>query len=398
MRTLEKSLERALQTLDRTILTGLVRRAKKSDSVELIDWHVQIMKPSLAPATDGVYRLAGIGWDRGSQLTWSLVLKVIHLGASEVSHASSEEGHELYWKREALAYQSGLLDDLPGGITVARCYGVTEQPDGSVWLWLEDVEESLGPEWPLEQYAYTAGCLGRFNGAYLNERSMPAYPWLIKSGSPRGLLDHNTGVRDEIADATNWQHPTVRSAFPIPVMERLLRLWDERGPLLDALDRVPHTLCHQDAWRCNMFAPADRNGQRRLVLIDWAFVGRGAIATDAGTLFTSSFSMFGVEAVEPAVFDRTIFEHYLDGLRDAGWRGDRTVARFAFASFCAIKHGCFIPWLADLEDESRHSIWERHSGRPMDEFVHRQAALIYYLLDLADEARTLYDSLRIRPT
>jgi hypothetical protein len=268
-----------------------------------------------------------MGWDKGSQLAWSLVLKVISLGASDVSHASPDESHELYWKREALAYQSGLLDDLPGGITTARCYGVTEQRDGSVWLWLEDVKESLGPEWPLEQYAYAARCLGRFNGAYLNERPMPAYPWLIKSGSPRGLLDHNTEVRDEIADTKNWQHPMVRSAFPIPVIERLLRLWDDRGPLLDVLDRVPHTLCHLDAWRCNMFAPADRNGQRRLVLIDWAFVGRGAIATDAGTLFTSSFSMFGVETVEPAVFDRTIVEHYLDGLRDAGWEGDRMVAR-----------------------------------------------------------------------
>ena len=65
------------------------------------------------------------------------------------------------------------------------------------------------------------------------------------------------------------------------------------------------------------------------------------------------------------------------------------MARFAYTAFCATKNGCFLPWLLDLHDESRHSIWERHSGRPIDEFVHRQAALVYYLLDLADEARAL---------
>ncbi len=64
-------------------------------------------------------------------------------------------------------------------------------------------------------------------------------------------------------------------------------------------------------------SPNGPGGQRRLVFIDWAFVGRRAIATDAGDLLSASSGMFGVEPVEPAEFDRTIFESYLDGLRDA---------------------------------------------------------------------------------
>src|SRR6476620_7454597 len=113
--------------LDRSTLTGLVRRTEGSDAVELADWHVQTMKPGLGPATGGVYRLAGTGWDGGSQVDWSLVLKVVRLGASALSQSFSEVEHVLYWKREALAYRSGLLDDLPGGITAARCYAVVEQ-------------------------------------------------------------------------------------------------------------------------------------------------------------------------------------------------------------------------------------------------------------------------------
>ncbi|MEO6457777.1 MAG: hypothetical protein ABIO92_05835, partial [Chloroflexia bacterium] len=65
--------------------------------------------------------------------------------------------------------------------------------------------------------------------------------------------------------------------------------------------------------------------------------------------------------------------------------------RFAFAAFPSIKYACFIPWLADFSDESKHAIWERLSRRPMAEFLHNQATLLYYYLDLADEARALLD-------
>ncbi len=65
------------------------------------------------------------------------------------------------------------------------------------------------------------------------------------------------------------------------------------------------------------------------------------------------------------------------------------MARFAFGTLSAVKYGCYLPWLADLQDERRHFIWEHHSGRLMNEFVHRQAALVYYLLDLADKVRAL---------
>ena len=65
----EKNLETDLRTLDRSTLTGLVRRAKGCATVELTNWHVQTMKPGLGPATGGVYRLAGTAWDRVALLS-----------------------------------------------------------------------------------------------------------------------------------------------------------------------------------------------------------------------------------------------------------------------------------------------------------------------------------------
>ncbi|WII38179.1 hypothetical protein [Paenibacillus thiaminolyticus] len=56
----------------------------------------------------------------GRTLPWSFVVKLV------IPSAAAEPGHYSYWKREALAYQSGLLEELPG-IRAPRCYGVEEQ-------------------------------------------------------------------------------------------------------------------------------------------------------------------------------------------------------------------------------------------------------------------------------
>jgi hypothetical protein len=231
--------------------------------------------------------------------------------------------------------------------------------------------------------------LGEFNGAYLSERPFPDYPWLVRTGSPRGTLQHNSWIRDVLADAATWEHPLARSALRTPPVERLLRLWDEQAKLFDALERVPFTLCHLDAWRGNFFAPLRPDGTPDLVLIDWAFPGRGPLGADAGDLFGESFGLADVPTNDPSEFDRAIFEGYLQGLRHAGWSGDPRIIRFAFAAFCSLKHLLFVIILKDAADESKHARWEHLFGRPMEDLVCRQISLLCYLLNLADEARDL---------
>ncbi len=102
--------------------------------------------------------------------------------------------------------------------------------------------------------------------------------------------------------------------------------------------------------------------------------------------------MFGVEPCDPRTLDTVIFESYLEGLSAVGWQGDRRMVRCAFAIFTALKYGCFLLWLHQTLDESQHASWERLAGRPIDECLHNRAVLTYYLLDLADEARRLIDS------
>jgi hypothetical protein len=60
----------------------------------------------------------------GEAVNGSLILKAV--GPASGSLEPSTWG---YWKREALVYQSGLLNDLPGDLITPRCLGIVENPD-----------------------------------------------------------------------------------------------------------------------------------------------------------------------------------------------------------------------------------------------------------------------------
>lgn len=379
-----------LAGLEGVTVAGIMRRVLGSETAQLVDWRVEVVEAGMGAATGGVYRVAGHAIHDGAAVGWSVMLKVVTAVAPGGHADFRDEAHPLYWRREALAYTSGLLDALPGGVKAPRCYDVIELDRDTVWLWLEEVKDGHAGRWGLEQYARAAACLGRFNGAYLAGRPMPAYSWLVRTGSPRGLLEHNAWLRDAIADPLTWRHPLMRSAFPVPLAERLLRLWDEREGLLRALDRVPHTFCHLDAWRRNMFAPGGSEASQGLTLIDWAYPGLGALGIDAGDLFGESFCLSELGDTEPGIFERAIFDSYVLGLHEAGWKGDVRTVRFAFAAFCSLKH-LFLVFvsLRDVSDVGRQMVWERLFGRPFNDYVYRQAKLLHYLLELADEALEL---------
>src|SRR6266581_3968622 len=158
-----------------------MRQILGRQDIELLKFQVHRASDWTGPATRGVYHLTGSGRDQEREVEWSLVLKVLSLTSEGSNPATSSETHVLYWKREALVYQSDLLDDLPGGVRGPRCYGIVEHADSSVWLWLEDVKEIYGPRWPLEQCARAAQSLGQMNGAYLAGED-----WLA-AWSPRSL-------------------------------------------------------------------------------------------------------------------------------------------------------------------------------------------------------------------
>jgi hypothetical protein len=312
-----------LGPIDTATLTPLVRQALGSETVEVKGWDTEQIYGGAGYGSAGgsaIHRVSGHGSDQGKKVEWSLVLKVLYPPADRGQPSDWD-----YWRREADAYQSGLLDDLPGGLAAPRCFGIVDRPDGGCWIWMEDVKDDIGLKWPLEHYGVVARHLGQLGGAYLTELPIPSCPWLSRRW-----------IRDEIARnapamaqlISSREHPLVRRVFSPVAADRLLRWWTQREKLLDALDRLPQTLCHFDAFRRNLFARRTRDGAWQTVAIDWAGAGTGPIGWDIRILIESTLVWEDVDPAEVEELDRVVLEGYLAGLRDAGWAGDPRLVRF----------------------------------------------------------------------
>jgi hypothetical protein len=383
-RTLEAQTVQ-LAGIDRATLAPLVQSALNSDSVEVLDWECEQVYGG-AGAGSAIYRFAGQGRDQGQQVPWSLILKTVCPGKDNV-HTSAWN----YYKREAEAYRSGWLDDLPGGLAAPRCFGVVEHPDGTCWIWLEQVTDEIGSCWPLEHYGVAARHVGQLNGAYLVERSLPSWPWL-SSGWLRECVARNAPAIPLIRDSLD--HPLVRRAWPGNASDRVFRLWEERDLFLDALDRLPQTLCHLDVFRRNLFARKTADGDYQTVVVDWAFVGRGALGAELVPLVLASFAFFEIDLAQAQEIEGIVCEGYLEGLHDAGWRGDPRQVRLGYTA-ASLRYRFAELWSAMemVLDESQHGWYQRVFGHSIEESCDHWAQVGSLVDSLTDEARDLMDVL-----
>jgi hypothetical protein len=126
-----------------------------------------------------------------------------------------------YYKREADAYRSGWLDDLPGGMAAPRHFGIVEHPDGTCWIWLQDVTDDIGAQWPLEHYGVVARHVGQLNGVYLAAEHQPFWPWL-SSGWLRQYVAQSAPAMTPLRESLD--HPLVRRWLPGDASERVVEL------------------------------------------------------------------------------------------------------------------------------------------------------------------------------
>ena len=375
-----------LNAVDQRTLTPLVRKALKNESAEVIDWSYPPLSGGWSPLTIGIYRFKGDGRISEQTVPWSLILKA----AGKIPEASCDiPAHWSYWKREILAYQSGILDDLPGDLVAPCCYGVFEYPGEEFWIWLEDVQEEQ-ELWSLERYGLATRHLGQFNGAYLVNRSIPDEVWL-SSGRMLGWLDLGEPT---IRNLRNWSKlPLVQSLYR-DNLERNLRLWAERDRLLKTMSHLPQTFCHHDANQANLMVRKDEDGHAQTVAIDWALAGRGSIGQEiSSTVFRALYT--GISASQAKELVATIFEGYLAGLRDAGWHGDARLVRFGYTATVALAWGVGLPSIfigQQLNDKGQ--LREKAPSYPTD-FIDQMALLQNHLLDLGDEACRLLNTLQL---
>jgi hypothetical protein len=354
-----------------------------SKTLKVADWHYQAIHAGIGGGVGGthLYRFAGSARDLDETVRWTLILKILN-AQSDADSASSH-----YWRREAEAYRSGLLDELPSDLAAPRCFGVIEYANESCWLWLEDVIDDIG-RWPLERYGLAAYHLGRFNGQFVTTRRLPTWPWLSASwirsdikvfGAEVGRLRDNLG------------RPLMRRFLPGDGAELLLRLWAEHETFMAALDGLPQTLCHFDAFRRNLFAKSAAGGDHT-ILIDWAFLGTGPIGAEIVSLVLLTLIFREVPELQARDLDGVAFEGYLRGLRDAGWQGESRQVRLGYTAAMALRRlaiiGYMLPEILGQDPHPRPRM-EDVFGMPIDECGDHVARIGQFVETLAQEARDL---------
>jgi len=359
-------------------LTPVVRRMLGDDTAQIGDWQLQHLQGGVGGGieTTSVHQLEGQAQIKTGSVTWSVILKILH------RHGDDDPTGSHYWRREADAYQSGLLGELPAPLRAPRCYGVTEDPHRKLCLlWLENVTEDTDRKWPLTRYAQAARILGVFNGAYLSGQPYPDYPWL-SVGWVRANIRDMSPVIDELRQSRD--NPFLKLAMPSDAPKNLLRLWEDRNRLLDTLEGLPQTLCHHDAFRRNLLVTKDE-----MVAIDWAFMGRGPVGEElAGLVWVSLFFM-EIPHGEARKLDSTAFAAYLEGLRSSGWRGSEQNVRLGYTIAMAMRRLVTVRHdMPKILSESRHAELERMTGRSIDNILEHFAEIGCFVDELTAEHRT----------
>lgn len=382
-----------LRGLDRAVLNAVVQQDQRSPTFEVLEWTVEPIRfAKINFVTDGLFRFSGRGEDARGVRPWSVVLKIVNKPKDGMGNPRSV----FYWKRELLAFQSGILEDIPDAVRVPCCYGVMERDDGG-WLWIEHIHESTERRWSLEHFGRAAFQFGRFGGAYLTGRPLPEQPWLAQpifrdqmgSGSW-----WNTFMNPESAHNV-WQDKLVQKTFTEPLRSEILQIHAEAEQMIAVMDKLPQVLCHNDVNRRNLMLRTTDEGKEEVVALDWAWVGSGAVGLDAGWMTADSLQLFDYDPAQAAELEATVWAAYLAGLREAGWGGDGRLPRLGYLIAESRWLGLLPPWVVIMLGEGSDANTMAMYGRSSDAVLAGWVTLLNFLAERAEEARALMRELKL---
>ncbi len=325
----------------------------------------------------------------------STILKVVSppggRATSEEWNASEDPLHWNYWEREALAYEQGVTSAYSAaGIFGPRLLALNRLPNGEISLWLEDTQSEdnsvPGTRWSTEDYRRFAYGLGLAQGRIAITASALDHPWLTRRFMRDYVLSKRVD-RDILYSDEAWR-PLVRDNFPDGLRRKLIRLHEERERFFTLMECLLRTLCHLDVWPNNLFAGRDGT----FTLVDWSFVGEGALGEDIGNLVPDSVFDLFVPARKLAILDRELFGGYLSGLWQAGWDGDERLVRLGMCA-SAVKYEWLGPLM--LQRASNASQLDYGGRKTVDAqrlYAERGIALAF-LASWAEEARALAEEL-----
>jgi hypothetical protein len=355
--------------IDRVAIERALGHRVSSYDVRPIDPHLRIHS-----VTGGVFRVVADGE--------SLVLKVVRRGEDadpgQLWVSGAEPSHRNYWKREWLAFDSGLLDGLPGGLRAPRTLLTEEVTDDECWIWMADVSGRHGATLTDADFATIGRDLGTTQGA-LSVGVLPDHEWLSRrwlrawvGACERFVV--TLGERDALHDD--------RLAPLRPLRDRVLRLWEAREDLLHIVESAPQTLVHCDFWPANLFVDDGHT-----TAIDWSQVGIGGLAQDLDQVTLDTVWMQARPDGSLDVLEALVLPSYADGLRAAGVQvSDGEVRRWYAAAA-----GAHYAWMAGAivqrsRDEADVAGQEDRFGRSFADLVADRSRVIERALDLGERA------------
>jgi hypothetical protein len=294
--------------------------------------------------------------------------------------------------REVLAYRSGLVGELPGRFRAPRVYSIDDAEDGRIWLWLEDLHDAYGRDWPLQQFSAAANDLGVFNGHYLVSSPPPSEPWLNQWLRYAWAEEHAEIQRIPAyrADLERTLHmPQVRHHFGPQTVATITQLLDDQPTFMEWLARLPETLCHHDAALANLFAVRGPDGMRETVAVDWEKIGPGPVGAEIATLTFGTLRRCEFDGARAEELDAAVFDGYLNGLREAGWHGAVELVRLGYTAAIALRWTVLAGILHMLVHGAGPVRTSQGALVPSEMVLVQRVRLARFLLDRADEARRL---------
>jgi hypothetical protein len=341
-----------------------------SYDVEPIDPHLRIHS-----VTGGLFRVRADGD--------SVVVKVVRRGVDPDPGAlwvsGEDASHRNYWKREWLAFASGLLDALPGRLRAPRTLLTTEVADDECRIWMSDVAGRHGATLTLDDYATIARDLGTTQGA-LAAGKLPQHEWLSRRWL-RGWVGACARYADVLTDPDVFADD--RLAPLRPLRQRMVALWGAREELLGIVEAAPQTIVHCDFWPANLFVDGDGHA----VAVDWSQIGIGGLAQDLDqiTLDTVWMQVRPDESLD--VLERLIVPSYAGGLREVGL----DVADAQVQQWYAAAAGAHYPWMAGAialraGDADDMAALQQRFGRSVADLVADRARVVERAVVLGERA------------
>ncbi len=366
------------------------------------DTPVSLIHNRANPVTRDVQRLVG------GDGTSVIVKTICPDGQVIVPHwvAGHEASHWNYWSREALAYAARVTDAFAsGGIRGPELLDVVESADGSIQLQLEDVDGRSGHDLEVGDHVRFAAGLGlaqgnlSSSGARFATDGASSRPFLSSGWVRSYALSRPAGpaIHD---DPAAWEHPVVVEGFGDDrhrLRHRFGELYRQAPAWFDLLESLPRTLCHLDYWPNNAIAAGGSAGEGGAsagfvdvddVLIDWAFVGDGAVGEDPGNWVPDTILDHFMEPEEVASLDSAVWGAYAAGLEESGWNQPLELARLGMCA-SAVKYLWLPGLMVSTADHTGPTGYGGQPSYPLVEVFRRRAVVFGHLLDRLDEAAAL---------